>query len=352
MELRDYQSRIVDKTINFVADKIPSVCITSPTGSGKSVMGLAIANHFAEQGMSVGWVAMRRNLLRQAAEMNQAWNRTDIHFVSMFDNNPPKTDVIILDECQHAACESFCHVSNYDVKFMLGLSATPIRTDKLKLPFNKTVQDAGIHRLIQEGWLSQYEHWCMERYTPESVAATYLADRQRWGKSVVFFHQISQCEEFQNCLAQEGVKCEVVQGATSNSFREDQLDRFDAGEYQVIANVAILTEGFDSPDLKTVFVRDSSKLPTTQMAGRGFRIHPDKTHCNIVQSKSTKWQFTRTAKPKRSWVQKGGEWFALGSNDKVDVIVKNMISKLANTEVEMPSFILKNRAKKKALQRN
>jgi len=99
MELRDYQDRIVAKTKDHIANEVPSVCITSPTGSGKSVMGLALAQHMSQLGMSVGWVAMRRNLLRQAAETNRAWNQTDINFISMFDSAPPKVDAIILDEC-------------------------------------------------------------------------------------------------------------------------------------------------------------------------------------------------------------------------------------------------------------
>jgi len=349
MELRDYQTRIVTKTMDQVIAKCPSVCITSPTGSGKSVMAMAIAKKLEdEHGLSISWVAMRRNLLRQAATLNtHEFGVKNIHFVSMFDANPPKTDVIILDECQHAATESFNHIANHDVKFLLGLSATPMRTDKLKLPFARTIQDAGIHRLIQEGWLSKYQHWCMEEFTPESVAHAYLKDHQRWGKSVVFFHQLSQCEKFQQILADSCVKCEIVRGDSTNAVREAQLDAFDNNEYPVIANVAILTEGFDCPNLQTVFCRDSARLPSIQMAGRGFRIYEGKTHCNIVQSKMSKWQFVRTAKPERSWVQKAGEWFALGSNEHVEQIVRNMVHKLVEIEVEMPQFVLKHRAKKR-----
>jgi len=278
-------------------------------------------------------------------------NYVETYDIGVSKNHNFFANGILVHNCQHAATESFNHVSNHDVKFMLGLSATPIRTDKLKLPFQKTVQDAGIHRLIQEGWLSQYEHWCLEKYTPKSVADAYIKDQDCWGKSVAFFHQVSQCEEFQGYLAEAGIKCEVVHGATTNAVRESQLDRFAAGEYPIIANVAILTEGFDCPELQTVFCRDSARLPTIQMAGRGFRIHEGKTHCNIVQSKMTKWQFTRTAKPRRSWVQKLGEWFALGSNAKVNTTVKAMAHKLVEIEVEMPKFILKNRAKKRIFQR-
>lgn len=354
LQERDYQIRVVNRTIEHFENNIPSVGIVSPTGSGKTIMAMKFLEHINENNpnLRVSWVAMRRQLLRQAAETNnEMFGMKNITFVSMFDSNPPPADIIVIDELQHSATESFNHIANCDLKFLLGMSATPFRTDKLKVPFNKIVQDAGIHRLIQEGWLSQYEHWCLEEYTPKSVAEAYLRDQERWGKSVAFFHQVSQCEEFQGYLADAGVKCEVVHGATTNAVREDQLDRFDAGDYPVIANVAILTEGFDCPELQTVFTRDSARLPTIQMAGRGFRIHPNKTHCNIVQSKLTKWQFTRTAKPKRSWVQKEGEWYALGSNAKVNTKVKEMVNKLVEIEVEMPKFILKNRAKRRVFQR-
>jgi superfamily II DNA or RNA helicase len=353
LQNRDYQDRIVQKTIEHFQNEIPSVGIVSPTGSGKTIMGMRFLKWLDENHphLTVNWVAMRRQLLRQAAhENNEMFGLKNVNFVSMFDSNPPKSDIIVIDELQHSSTESFNHVSNWDVKFILGMSATPFRTDKLKLPFNRMIQDAGIHRLIQEGWLSKYQHWCMEEYTPESVAKCYIEDQDRWGKSVVFFHQIKQCEEFQNILAQNGIRCEVVTGASTNAHREEQLDKFDDGEYKVVANVAILTEGYDCPDLQTVFCRDSAKLPTIQMAGRGFRICEGKTHVNIVQSKVTKWQFTKTAKPEKSWVQKSGQWYSLGSNKAVNTTVKSMYHKLVDIDVEMPTFIIKNRAKKRVFK--
>ena len=198
---RDYQLRIVDKTIEHFNNNIPSVGIASPTGSGKTIMAFKFLQYIEEQHpeFTVNWVAMRRQLLRQAAKTNnEMFGLKNTRFVSMFDSNPPKADIIVIDELQHSVTESFNHVSNWNLKFMLGMSATPFRTDKLKVPFNKIVQDTGIHRLIQDGWLSKYQHWCMEKYTPQTVADIYLKDRERWGKTCVFFHRISQCVEFAN----------------------------------------------------------------------------------------------------------------------------------------------------------
>jgi len=42
-EARDYQTRIVEKVAGYFNDGIRSAIVNSPTGSGKTFMGLAIA---------------------------------------------------------------------------------------------------------------------------------------------------------------------------------------------------------------------------------------------------------------------------------------------------------------------
>ncbi len=78
VEPRPYQTRIIDKVVSLFLgthrggiDEIEpaarSVLIESPTGSGKTVIGLLVAKVLQQQtGVRVGWVAMRRNLLQQA----------------------------------------------------------------------------------------------------------------------------------------------------------------------------------------------------------------------------------------------------------------------------------------------
>lgn len=349
---RDYQRRVVEQVIQHFEEGISSVGVVSPTGSGKTIMGMAVLKYIEDKyGFRTNWVAMRRTLLRQAAESNRMFfGMKKINFVSMFDKNPPAADVILIDELQHAPTQSFIHIdAKCPAKFMLGLSATPFRTDKLKLPFQKMVQDAGIHRLIQEGWLSQYHHYTMEKYSPEVVANTFITDRDRWGKSVSFFHTMEQCERCQALLADAGIKSEIISGKTPMAKREELLDAFDAGDYPMIINIMVLAEGFDCPDLRTVFIRDSGKLPTIQMGGRAFRTHPDKTHCNIVQSRDSSWQFTRTAKPIRSFAQKGDYWYSLGDNAIIGRVVRETISRIQGIEVEMPKFIIARQKKRKAI---
>ena len=61
----------------------------------------------------------------------------------------------------------------------------------------------------------------------------------------------------------------AVEVVTADSDKDRQLERFVANKVKVIANVAMLTEGFDQPDVTSVFARDGSRLPTVQMCGRG-----------------------------------------------------------------------------------
>src|SRR5262249_606195 len=92
IETRPYQQRIVARAVEWFCDKgMRSVLIDSPTGSGKTVMGLLIARTMQKRlGLRIGWVAMRRNLLTQAASENEAKGiGAECVFLSMFDKNPP-----------------------------------------------------------------------------------------------------------------------------------------------------------------------------------------------------------------------------------------------------------------------
>ncbi|MEM7313349.1 MAG: DEAD/DEAH box helicase family protein, partial [Planctomycetota bacterium] len=266
VEPRPYQRRIVDTAIKMYAGMwkgmdgatlrpANSVLVESPTGSGKTVMGLAIASIMQQAtGCRVGWVAMRRNLLAQAAAENASRRfGVEMTTVSMFEKNPPEVDLLVVDEAQHDAATSMANLhSTIQPRWTLGLSATPYRTDRIKLCFDQVIRDAGIAQLIADGYLSPYHHFTVPKYSPETVARLLIDEPDRWGQSLVFFHRREQCDQLATLLKQADVSCDVVTAATN---RERQLDAFEQGQTRVLINMAILTEGFDCPQLKTVFVR-------------------------------------------------------------------------------------------------
>lgn len=349
-QVRPYQQRIVTKAIkallNQHADPFDelatgsaSVLVESPTGSGKTVMGLAIAQWMQKHfGLSVGWVAMRRNLLKQAQEENLARGfDVKLELISMFDRDPPKVDMLIVDEAQHDAAMSMANLHcTIRPQYILGLTATPFRCDRVKLCFDHVIRDAGIHQLIQDGYLSQYHHYTMPEYTPAAVAQMYADDQHRWGKSIMFFHRNDQCLECQQHLAARGITSEVV---TAKSDRDRQLADFLAGKVQVLINMNILTEGFDCPDLQTVFCRPSSKACTIQMCGRVFRRHADIAFKQVVQCQSTPHPMLKTASAAEQYVWNGQTWCSLKMNRQIEAISQRSRRLIAGTQVQLPKLV-------------
>jgi superfamily II DNA or RNA helicase len=336
IEKRPYQTRIVDKAVQAFERGLTSVMIESPCGSGKTVMGLSVAKKWEQQGYRVGWVAMRRNLLGQAARENEekGFSVKNIDWISMFQNDLPACDCLILDETHHQAAPTCVTLLNrIKPKKYLGLTATPIRTDKVHLAFQKVISDAGIHVLIQQGFLSPYQHWTLPAYNPEAVAGAYAAERDKWGKALIFFLTAEECYRCQQLLAERGVPSEVV---TAETDRDAQLTRFEAGEVQVLINVFILTEGFDAPDLRTVFVRPSGRSPSLQMGGRVFRRHPDKPFANVVQCKETRFAFPQRIKALAEWVQIDGVWYSVTGNANVPIVQAMSLRLIANASVHLP----------------
>jgi superfamily II DNA or RNA helicase len=350
---RPYQQRIVRRAVSLFREQgLRSILIDSPTGSGKTVMGLLTARAMQEVGVRVGWVAMRRNLLTQAeAENTHRCIGVKAAFISMFDRDPPKDlDLLVVDEAQHDAAQSMAHLHQViRPRYILGLSATPFRADRVKLCFDSVIKDAGIATLIQDGYLSPYHHYTLPRHTPRDVVAAYLRDRQRWGKTLFYFHTLEQCAEADRLLREAGVRSDVVSGSSN---RDAQLAAFRDGRLDVLSNCMVLSEGFDCPELKTVFCRPSCKGITVQMAGRVLRKHPDFPFKQIVQCQKTRWPFVRTATPAVLYTWTGDEWRSLQVNPHFSQINGRMLQTLARTETQLPAWLTKRTPRQRSRERS
>ena len=311
LEQREYQLEAVEKVTGFFKAGKESVLLESPVGSGKTVMGLMIVQRLQEmlgQELRVNWVATRRHILEQTRQMNEQWFHIPLNTVSVFASDPPKADLVILDEAHHEATQSCLNLyEKIQNTHTLGLSATPMRTDKMRLSFQAHVHTTTIQKLIDEDVLAAFYSYKLDDWKPESVAKIYCQYKEQWGKSIVFFHTIHECERFKEALLNENIPCEVI---TSKSNRDEQLEKFMQGAFPVIANVNIFCEGFDLPQLQTVFIRDASRLPTIQMAGRGLRKAENKDHCNFVQSQLAAYQVEKIARPAQSYVHRKNIWLS------------------------------------------
>lgn len=344
-EERPYQTEAVQRVLTEFWGGRESVLLESPVGSGKTVMGLLVIKKLQEQAagkLRVNWVASRRHILEQTQDLNDSFFHCDVNMVSVFASNPPRADLVILDEAHHEATQScldmYEHTGNART---LGLSATPLRTDRMRLSFQTTVRCCGIQRLINMGVLSPYHSCKLPEWNVELAAEVFCENPERWGKTLVFFQTIRECQAFKRILEGHGIGCEVV---TSQSNRDSQLDAFIAGDVQVVANVSVLSEGFDLPELQSVFLRDGSRLPTIQMAGRGLRRAEGKTHCNLVQSSTSPYPVEKIAHPVESFRYMKNKWLSCSGNTQVILeTLEQSLKLLEDRKITLPRYLCSGR---------
>jgi superfamily II DNA or RNA helicase len=176
------------------------------------------------------------------------------------------------------------------------------------------------------------------------VADVYLRDRERWGKTVMFFFNLRQCFECAQMLTQAGVACEVVHGG---SDQEGQLERFRHGDLTVLLNVLVLTEGMDCPDLKTVFVRPGSKGPVMQMTGRALRKHHDKPFAQVVQNHRTRWPFTKIASAEQKFSWENDHWHnRVSVTERMTQATSNTLIAIASIDVKLPPRLSRHKPRR------
>lgn len=360
---RPYQADTITEMATLFRKGYTSLLIESPTGSGKTLMGLMASKQLAEEivpeltgkctsSIRVVWTAMRSNLLNATQRDNRLYY-TDVHpgdghqfcpnlsTVSMFATDArhlregAESLILVVDEAHHDTTESMANIyAQLRPDYCIGLSATPFRQDRNRLGFQKSIKKAGYRSLIDAGYLSAYRHWLIsDDWTPESVTRTYLS--KDWGKtSVMFFLTLAECEEANRLLIAAGVRSTVVTGSTD---REKQIADLENGDLDVVISVGILAEGFDFPALDTVFVRDTkSKGLSIQMSGRALRkyeVNGVQKVANIVQNSTCRYPFTRFARALDQLVEKPDGWASIKPNNNVETEVASTLKKLIEADL-------------------
>ena len=205
---------------------------------------------------------------------------------------------------------------------VLGLTATPYRlssslefgsmlkfiTRTRPCVFSKVIYQVQISTLLDMGYLSKLNYYAMNPlgwdennlrvnttgadYTDKSVVREYeridfygylvhIVKRLMAPKSgikrkgiLVFTRFLKEAQQ----LTESIQGCTIVSGETPKKEREEILSKFKSGEIPVVANVGVLTTGFDYPQLDTiVMARPTMSLALWyQIVGRAIRPHPSK----------------------------------------------------------------------------
>jgi superfamily II DNA or RNA helicase/SAM-dependent methyltransferase len=226
--------------------------------------------------------------------------------------SPNHFDYIVVDEFHHAAAPSYQKLlQHFDPLFLLGLTATPDRTDQSSilslcddnLVFTRTLVE-GIQSLL----LSPFHYygifdenvdyedlpWRNGRFDIEllsnklatenranHVYRTWMEKRQR--RTIAFCASIRHAEFMSDFFSERNVKSAAVY-SNSPTPRADALRRLDEGALDVIFCVDLFNEGVDLPGIDTVMMLrpTESKIIFLQQLGRGLRRSPHKDHLVVL----------------------------------------------------------------------
>jgi superfamily II DNA or RNA helicase len=102
--------------------------------------------------------------------------------------------------------------------------------------------------------------------------------------------------------------------------------------------MSVLAEGFDCPQLQTVFVRDTgTKTPAMQMGGRVLRLWKGQVK-NIVQSDKADYPFSLFADPAEQFIRKSNQWYGISKSD----LLERTVRQVRHLQIEMREEMAKN----------
>ena len=216
------------------------------------------------------------------------------------------------------------HAVNPHVR-VIGLTATPYRLKSGAIcdPYyflNEVCYEIGVKELIRDGFLSPLvsksgtakfdtdglhiragefvageAEALMDQTELVDAACREIVERAQDRNAVLIFAAgVEHGQHVQRVLQeQHGVECGFVCGDTPADERAELLARF-RGDLQdglferqplkYLCNVNVLTTGFDSTNIDCVVLLRPTMSPGLyyQMVGRGFRLHPGKQNCLIL----------------------------------------------------------------------
>ena len=198
---------------------------------------------------------------------------------------------------------------------LVGLTATPFRmtTGTICSPenlLNKVCYEVSVRELIVQGYLcplvakgtreepdtsglhvragefvADEVEALMDQAERVEAACVEIIEQTRERKSVlVFASSIQHARHVAEALERMGNQVATVFGETPSDQRARTIAEFRAGRLKYLVNVSVLTHGFDAPNIDCVVLLRPTNSPGLyyQCCGRGFRLHPGKANCLIL----------------------------------------------------------------------
>lgn len=317
-----------------------SVMLQMPTGTGKTRLFVSIVkdlHNWSKQNntsVKVLLLAHRKELIEQIAQnVNIKYNLShgliaaqspeqrehDIQIGSV----PTLTrrlegwseedfDVIIIDEAHHVKADSYKRIlQEYPNAKILGVTATPYRLNGagFKQEFEQLIVSEPVSEFIKKGYLCQYDYFSImpDSNTQKAIESiskfaldgdyldsalaevidtegvrtnivhTYL-NYAKGKKGLVYTINRAHNEHVCRLFNAKGIAAKAIDSQTDPRERQAIVEAFKNGEFQVLCNVNIFSEGFDCPDVEFIQLARPTKSLSMflQQIGRGLRVADNK----------------------------------------------------------------------------
>lgn len=332
MNLRPYQEEACQAVQNEWTQGNKNTLLVMATGLGKTVCFSEVIRRNVLNGCKVLVLAHREELIKQAKEelykyaginadvemgKNKASKEAKVVVASIAslsrDNRLESYSckhfgAIIIDEAHHSMAKSYLKVLKYFKSAnVLGVTATPNRGDQQKLSdiFDSTAYEYDMCDGIKDEWLCpvftktipinidisnvKLQNGDFSASELGSTLDVYLnnialeikkecADR----KTVVFLPLVKTAQKLCELLNANGVSATEINGTSTD--RAEKLEAFSKGEYKVICNAMLLTEGWNCPDVDCIIILRPTRSDSLyrQMVGRGTRKAPNKKNLLLL----------------------------------------------------------------------
>lgn len=223
-------------------------------------------------------------------------------------------DYIIIDEVHRAAAATYSRVINhFTPDFLLGLTATPERTDggDIYQLFDYNVPyEIRLKKALDSKMLVPFHYFGVTDYEKDGATITEASDLAQLvadervdhvveklttyghaagAKGLIFCSRAKEAQELSTLLNAREVngrllRTRALTGAASAEERERTVKALEQGELDYILTIDIFNEGVDIPPLNQIVMlrATQSSIIFTQQLGRGLRKADGKDHLRVI----------------------------------------------------------------------
>ena len=341
MDPRPYQVRSIEGIYQSFKSGNRRTILCGCTGYGKTIVGAEICKRALSKGRNVLWLADRKELIWQARDRMNSYGIGDNVGVIMADEESNlgrpiqiasvatysrrlkldsldwnkwfhKADLAIYDECHLSLAPIRKDILKlYHDKYLIGLSATPGRSDKAAMGeiYQDIVMGASIQELTELGFLVPARYYgakiqpdlknvpiVMGEYEKKEVGKRVNQPHlvggilENWLKiadgrqTIIFAQNISHSKNIENEFLKKGINIRHVDAYTPREERIEILAGLNDGSVTAVTNCGVYAEGIDVPAAAICVLAAPVRFigRYIQKGGRVLRPYPGKTEACII----------------------------------------------------------------------